>query len=170
MRPKALLALLPVVALAGCGGAKIVSPKPQTVIGSVPKQTAPATTSTAAASTSTAKTTSTAATSTSTAKTTSTASTGGGGAASGKAAFASNGCNQCHTFKPAGATAKVGPDLDKLAQYAKKAHKPLDTFVRESIVDPKAYLEKGYPPVMPSFSSLPKAQVDALVQFLTKGT
>ena len=66
--------------------------------------------------------------------------------------------------------AKIGPDLDKLSQYAKQAKQPLDKFASESITDPKAYVQPGFPPVMPSFASLSKAQVDALVQFLTKGT
>src|SRR5438270_5657914 len=122
MRPKAVLALVPVLLLAGCGSAKIVSPAPQTVIGSVPKQTAPATTSTTTATTTT----------------TGAPSGGGGGAGAGKALFASNGCNSCHTFKPAGANGKIGPDLDKLPQYAKAAGKPLPAFVHESIVSPKA--------------------------------
>jgi cytochrome c551/c552 len=156
MRPKAVLALFPVLVLAGCGSAKIVSPTPQTVVGSVPKQTAPATTSTTAATTTTS--------------TTGTTGGGGGGAGAGKALFASNGCNSCHTFKAAGANGKIGPDLDKLPQYAKTAGKPLDAFVHESIVSPKAYVEKGYQPVMPSFASLPKSQIDALVAFLTKGS
>ena len=156
MRPKAALALLPALILAGCGSAKIVSPTPQTVVGSVPKQTAPATTSTTASTTTTS--------------TSGTTGGGGGGAGAGKALFASKGCNSCHTFKAAGANGKIGPDLDKLPQYAKTAGKPLDAFVHESIVNPKAYIEKGYPPVMPSFASLPKSQIDALVAFLTKGS
>jgi cytochrome c551/c552 len=138
--------------LAGCGGERTVSPKPQTVIGSVPTQTAPATTSTTQSGGGT--------------KT-----TGGGGAPSGKALFASNGCVSCHTYKPAGSKASVGPDLDMLATYAKQAKKPLAAFVRESIVNPNAYVQPGFPPnVMPSFSSLSKSQVDALVSFLTKGS
>ena len=92
-----------------------------------------------------------------------------GGAQGGKAAFAANGCASCHTFAAAGATGKIGPDLDKLPQYAQQAGKPLDAFVHESIVDPKAYVQPGYQPVMPSFASLSKSQVDALVQFLTGG-
>ena len=44
-----------------------------------------------------------------------------GGAAAGKALFTNNGCASCHTFAPAGATGKVGPDLDKLPAYAKQA-------------------------------------------------
>jgi cytochrome c oxidase subunit 2 len=94
---------------------------------------------------------------------------GGGGAAAGKAAFTSNGCGSCHTFAPAKSTGKIGPDLDKLSTYAQQAGKPLEQFVRESIVNPDAYVEKGYPAnVMPkNFASLPKDQLDGLVMFLT---
>ncbi len=45
----------------------------------------------------------------------------------------------------AGATAKVGPDLDKLPAEAQKAGQPVEDFIRESIVDPNAYIEPGYP-------------------------
>ena len=86
----------------------------------------------------------------------------------GKTVFVNNGCNSCHTLKAAGSTAKVGPDLDKLPAEAKGAGKPLDAFVRESIVNPNAYVAPGYPKnVMPAtFSQLPKTQLDALVQYL----
>jgi cytochrome c oxidase subunit II len=92
-----------------------------------------------------------------------------GGGASGKALFASNGCDGCHTFKPAGATAKVGPDLDKLREEAQRAGRPLDEFIRESIVNPNAYVEPGFQPgIMPTtFNTLPKTQLDALVSFLS---
>jgi cytochrome c oxidase subunit II len=93
-----------------------------------------------------------------------------GGAQLGATVFKNNGCDSCHTFKPAGAAGTVGPDLDRLADYARKAGKPLDEFVRTSIVDPSAYIEKGFPNVMPqNFASLPKPQLDALVQYLTTG-
>jgi cytochrome c oxidase subunit 2 len=97
---------------------------------------------------------------------------GGGGAAAGKAAFVDNGCGACHTLTAAKSTAKVGPDLDKLTDYAKQAGQPLEQFVRESIVNPDAYVEKGYPPnVMPkSFASLPKDQLDALVNYLVESS
>jgi cytochrome c oxidase subunit 2 len=96
---------------------------------------------------------------------------GGGGGPSAKALFVSNGCNGCHTFKPAGANGTVGADLDKLAEEARRAGKPLEEFIRESIVNPNAYVEPGYQKgVMPgTYSSLPKAQLDALVQFLVGG-
>jgi cytochrome c551/c552 len=158
MRPRPVILATAVLALAGCGGERTVSPKPQTVVGSVPTQSAPATTST---------TSNTGGGN----QTTTSGSGGGGGAANGKALFASNGCVSCHTYKPAGSKATVGPDLDKLATYAKQAKQPLAAFVNESIVNPNAYVQKGYPPnVMPSFASLSKAQVDALVKFLTTGS
>jgi len=96
---------------------------------------------------------------------------GGSASTSGKAVFTANGCASCHTFKAAGASGKVGPDLDKLADQAQKAGKPLQQFVKESIVAPNAYVEPGYPKgLMPAtFSSLPKAQLDALVTFLAGG-
>ena len=85
----------------------------------------------------------------------------------GKTVFAGNGCAGCHTFRPAGANGKVGPDLDKLPAYAKQAGKPLEAFVRESIVDPNAFVQPGFQKnVMPPFANLPKDQLDALVKFL----
>jgi cytochrome c551/c552 len=87
----------------------------------------------------------------------------------GAAVFKNNGCGACHTLKAAGATGKLGPDLDKLPAYAKAAGKPLEEFVRQSIVDPNAYIEKGYRPnVMPATlgKALSKQQLDALVQYL----
>ena len=100
------------------------------------------------------------------------ATAGGAGANAGKAVFDQNGCGGCHTFKAANATGKVGPDLDKLPQEAQTAGKPLEDFVRESIVNPDAYIEKGFPAnvMPPTFKSLPKDQLDALVQFLVSGS
>jgi cytochrome c oxidase subunit 2 len=97
---------------------------------------------------------------------------GGSSSTSGKAVFANNKCAACHTFTPAGATAKIGPDLDKLPAEAQRAGVPLNQFIHESIVNPNAYIEPGYPKnLMPqNFSSLPKAQLDALVSFLAAGS
>jgi cytochrome c551/c552 len=93
--------------------------------------------------------------------------------APGKAIFLSQGCGSCHTFKPAGpaASGTIGPDLDKLPDYAKAANQPhLAVFVLESIVNPDKYVEKGFPKgVMPkSYASLPANDLKALVDFLTK--
>ena len=93
---------------------------------------------------------------------------GGGDLAAGKAAFAANGCGSCHTLAAAGSSGSVGPDLDKLKQYATAANMPLNDFIRESIIKPDAYVEKGFAKgVMPaSFASLPKGTLDGLVAFL----
>jgi cytochrome c551/c552 len=163
MRLRPVILVTAALTLAGCGGERTVAPLPKTVVGSVPKQTAPATTSTTAAGGGGGGGTQT--------TTGGGGSGGGGGAANGKSLFASNGCISCHTYKPAGSKATIGPDLDKLASYAKQAKQPLDAFTRESIENPNAYVQKGFPPnVMPSFASLSKTQVDALVSFLTKGS
>ena len=43
----------------------------------------------------------------------------------------------------------------------------LEDFIRQSIIDPNAYIQQGFPKVrMPPFATLPKAQLDALVQYL----
>ena len=93
-----------------------------------------------------------------------------GNAAAGKRLFASNGCTGCHSYTPAGSNAKVGPDLDKLPQLAKKANQgPLDQFVENSIVNPSSYVESGYQDVMPkSYGNLPQQQLADLVAFLTQ--
>ena len=81
------------------------------------------------------------------------------------------GCGGCHTLKAADANGTSGPDLDKLPAYAKQAGQPLEQFVRKSIVDPEAYVEKGYQPVMPKeYGDLPKDQLDALVTFLVQAS
>jgi cytochrome c551/c552 len=93
-----------------------------------------------------------------------------GNAAAGKTLFKAKGCGGCHAFKPAGTNATVGPDLDKLAQYAQAAKQgPLPDFVRESIINPSAYVQPGYQDVMPkTYNTLPDKQIADLVTFLTK--
>jgi cytochrome c oxidase subunit II len=115
-------------------------------------------------------TTTTSTTSTST-STTSTSTTPSSSSAAGLSVFNSNGCSSCHTLSAANATGTVGPDLDKLVSYAKKAKQPLTPFVHDSIVDPNKYIEPGFPKgVMPETfgQSLTKTQLDALVAFLVQ--
>jgi cytochrome c oxidase subunit II len=91
--------------------------------------------------------------------------------AAGLSVFNQNGCSSCHTLSAANATGTVGPDLDKLVTYARQAQQPLETFVHQSIVDPNAYIQPGYPKdVMPqNFGHvLTKEQLDALVTFLVQ--
>jgi cytochrome c oxidase subunit 2 len=86
----------------------------------------------------------------------------------GRAIFASRLCSACHTLKDApGATGTVGPDLDKVLKGKSQE------FIRTSIVDPDAYIQRGYPAnVMPSTfgTALQPAQIDALVKYLSDVT
>lgn len=85
MRRALILALPAALLLAGCG-ATTVTPTPETVVGTLPKATAPAAPKLPK-----------------------------GNATAGKAVFASAGCGGCHTLKAAGTTGTVGPNLDQLA-------------------------------------------------------
>ena len=91
----------------------------------------------------------------------------------GLAVFQQNGCSSCHTFKPANATGKIGPDLDELKASAAKANRgPLDTFIEESIVDPSAYVAPGFSDgVMPHIykQQISADQLQQLVQYLSQG-
>ncbi len=110
------------------------------------------------------------ASSTTSSSTTSTSTTASSSAA-GLSAFNSYGCSGCHTLTAAKATGTVGPNLDKLVAYAKQANQPLESFVHESIVNPEAYIQPGYPKgVMPSdfAQKLNPGQLEALVTFLVQ--
>lgn len=94
-------------------------------------------------------------------------------AAGGKSVFADQGCGSCHTFAPAGSTGATGPNLDDaLERDAERAGKPLAEFVRESIVEPDAFIAPGFQPgVMPKTfaASLSDQELANLVAFLTSG-
>jgi len=92
-----------------------------------------------------------------------------GDAKAGAALFKSQPCAGCHKFSPAGSSGTIGPDLDKLADYAKTANQgSLQKFTFDSIKNPGAYLEKGYNNVMPNLGLTDK-QIADLVAYLTKG-
>jgi cytochrome c oxidase subunit II len=96
---------------------------------------------------------------------------GSTGTAAGLALFKSNSCISCHTLSAAGATGNIGPNLDNLVAYAKQAHQPLDAFIRQSIVDPNAYIQPNFPKnTMPQTfgTTLSKTQLDELVSFLAQ--
>ena len=126
--------------LAGCGSRSVVMPTAETVVGTLP------------------------------ATSTTTAAPVKGDATAGSALFKAQGCGGCHTFTPAGTNGNVGPDLDKLAQYAKTANQgSLADFAHESIANPSSYIEKGYPNAMPNFGqTLSDKQIADLVAFLTQ--
>jgi mono/diheme cytochrome c family protein len=106
---------------------------------------------------------------------TTTSSGGGGNAAAGKSVFAANGCSSCHTFKPAGASGTIGPDLDSAPAQDAKADNNMDlaAFIEESIKAPDAYIAKGYTKgLMPTNfgQSLSSSQLDDLVAFILSGS
>jgi cytochrome c551/c552 len=131
---------------------------------STPSQTTTATTG--------AGTTSAATTGAATTGATTTTSTGGN-AQAGKAVFLSNACGSCHTFKPAGTSGSIGPDLDTAPTLdAKRDNMGLAAFVKQSIVDPNAYVPKGYHSgLMPTTfgKQLSPKQLNDLVSFIIAG-
>jgi cytochrome c oxidase subunit 2 len=90
------------------------------------------------------------------------------GGSDGAAVFQRLGCGGCHVFEAAGSQGETGPSLDELPEAAEQAGEPLEDYVRESIVDPSAYIHPGYADLMPkTYSELPDDELDALVQYLT---
>lgn len=82
-------------------------------------------------------------------------------------------CGACHTFTPAGATGTLGPNLDDLTAAAAKAGQPLETYVRQSIEQPDAYITPGYHAGVMSAScckQLSSTEIDELVQYLVQNT
>ncbi len=142
MRRAALIAVVGVL-LAGCGGGETTAPQPETVEGG----TAPTQTETGATTEPAAQ----------------------GDPAAGKQLYAANACGSCHTFKPANSTGTTGPGLDELPDLAERAGKDLDEFTRESIENPNAYVEEGFPEgVMPAYDQLSDTELTDLVAFLTQ--
>jgi mono/diheme cytochrome c family protein len=81
----------------------------------------------------------------------------------GAAIFEEQGCAGCHTLAAAGSTTTVGPDLDVELKGEDAA------FVEESIVDPEAEIDEGYPGgVMPNNfgEELSPQELDVLVTYI----
>lgn len=86
-----------------------------------------------------------------------------GGGETGGELFAELGCGACHALAAAGATGRLGPDLDRALRGRSPAQ------IREDVVDPDASVADGYTEgVMPAdFGDvLDRQQLDALVRFL----
>jgi cytochrome c oxidase subunit 2 len=103
---------------------------------------------------------------------------GGGGAAAApkvdpKQVFTSAGCAGCHQLAAAGSNGTTGPSLDNLVADAKKYGngKAPDAYVRESIVNPNAFVVPGFPRgTMPQTfgKDLSPDEIKALVDYLLK--
>ena len=105
---------------------------------------------------------------------TTTTSSAGDPVAAGKTVFLGAGtCAGCHTFTPAGSSGSFGPNLDTAiaTDAAADGNMPLAAFIRESIVNPSAYIAKNYSDGMPKNfgSSLTPTQIDDLVAFILSG-
>ncbi|MGI8801932.1 MAG: cytochrome c oxidase subunit II [Solirubrobacteraceae bacterium] len=89
-------------------------------------------------------------------------------AALGKQVFTSTGrCGTCHTLAAAGTSGTIGPDLVKYLKGKSEA------FIRTSIVNPNAYVEKGFgATIMPVdfATSLSKDELNAVVKYLANVT
>jgi cytochrome c oxidase subunit II len=101
------------------------------------------------------------------------AAAGGDAEAAGRQLFADTGCNACHALADAESTAAVGPGLDELAAEAERIGKRRNQtpaeYVRESIVDPSAFVAAGFEDgLMPDTYSeqLSAAEIDTLVEYL----
>jgi cytochrome c551/c552 len=101
----------------------------------------------------------------------------------GKDVFFAAGCGTCHTFQAAGTTKTIGPNLDLVVEKYDEA------FIKKSIEDPAAFIEKvgpepgsidgdqPYHATMPSFGAdadtpdqqLSQQELADLVDFLTQG-
>jgi len=90
--------------------------------------------------------------------------------AAGKKVFlGAGGCSACHALEDAGSTGSVGPKLDNVAADAKTAGKTLETFIKESIENPNAYVTPGFPKgVMPPdfTTTLTAQQIADLVAYI----
>jgi mono/diheme cytochrome c family protein len=83
----------------------------------------------------------------------------------GAQVFASNGCGSCHTLAIANSGGTTGPNLDEVLPGQKEAE------IEESIVDPEAKIEQGYPRgVMPQEfgEKLSEEELKQLVEFLSE--
>ena len=90
-------------------------------------------------------------------------------AKSGEQIFTAAGCAGCHTFGPAGSTGNIGPNLYELASAAgtREPGTSAEDYVRESLIQPDAFLTEGFGNAMPSYEGrLTDEQIQALVDYL----
>jgi mono/diheme cytochrome c family protein len=77
------------------------------------------------------------------------------------------GCVGCHDAGSGGGT--TGPNLSHIATEGatRKAGMDAAAYIRESLVDPQAYIVAGYAPLMPSFrGTLTDEEINNVVQYL----
>jgi NitT/TauT family transport system substrate-binding protein len=89
-----------------------------------------------------------------------------GNADNGQALFASLGCSACHAVDSEAVL--VGPSLQGVAERAATRVEGLsaEEYLRQSIVEPGAYVVEDFQPVMPAFDTLSESDVNDLVAYL----
>ena len=88
------------------------------------------------------------------------------GSVEGETVFLTKGCTGCHS-RAGVSEGFVGPDLTALADRAGDRVEGLsaEEYVRQSVLDPLAYVVDGYDPVMPVLP-VDTQELDALVEYL----
>ncbi len=88
------------------------------------------------------------------------------GSVEGETVFLTKGCTGCHS-RAGVSEGFVGPDLTGLADRAGDRVEGLaaEDYVRQSVLDPQAYIVDGYGPQMPVLP-VDTAELDALVEYL----
>ena len=76
--------------------------------------------------------------------------------------IAKYGCAACHTLMTTQSV--IGPNLNGVGNRLK-----IDE-IRTSIIDPKAVIADGFPPIMPNFPAMTVAELEMVTQFLVKQT
>ena len=89
-------------------------------------------------------------------------------------------CGTCHTLSAAHTHGTFGPPHDHLLETVQKhfadgsyegSAKTIEAYLRESILDPEAYLEPAYAESryrMPAFTNLSPEDIDALIVLLAQ--
>jgi cytochrome c oxidase subunit 2 len=87
--------------------------------------------------------------------------------ADGQTVFLTAGCTGCHSLADVSNEGFIGPDLTGLSNRAGGRVEGLsaEDYVRQSVLDPQAYIVDGYGAVMPTLP-LDAAEVNALLEFL----
>lgn len=77
-----------------------------------------------------------------------------------EAAIAKFGCSACHSIL--GTQSPIGPNLADVGKRLSVEQ------IRTSIVDPKAVIAQGFPPIMPDFPHMTLTELNLLVSFLAQ--
>ena len=77
-------------------------------------------------------------------------------------AIAKFGCAACHTILDS--ESPVGPSLKDVGTRLDAAQ------IRSSIIDPKAEIAEGFPPIMPEFPNMALAELELVVEYLMQQT